>query len=808
MPAVVGFLGTTAFTVGSSAITYGAILKTALVIASVAHSRAQAQKAKKAARDLQSRLGQGRVGSSQTISTSDPIGPRQIIYGAPRVGGTIIFRHVNGDRRQLYHEVTAIAGHEVTEFVEWYVNDELVTIDGGNNVLGKYAGHLSIYPFYGTANQTAQPQLLANCPDKWTSNHRLRRIAGWYAKYTYSTDIFPGGVPQISCVVKGKKIYDPRSGTTAWSDNSALIAADYLCDSRLGMGFDMFSDIDLDELSASATVCDEAVELVDETTEKRYTTNIVISTDQIHQQGRDDLAEAMAGKIADVGGKWLVLAGYYRSPTITLDESHARGALRIQAGLTVSENCNRVKGVFISPQNSYQPTDFPVVTNSTYLTEDNNVAMWADLELQGTTSPATAQRIAKIYLEKTRQGISLTFPGMLSCYRLQVGDVVKITSTVLGWTEKHFEVMQGELADGGESGIGFDLQLRETASGVYDWNDGEETEVDLAPNTSLPTLFDMDPPENLVILSDSTTKLTQPNGNIIPRIYVTWDAVQDARIQSGGFVRLQYRNVTDDPWKDWGQVTGDFVEEYIDAGVVDGQTYVVRARCERLGVVSDWIYSDPGEAGDTTPPAAPTGFSASGGYRSVYYSWTNPTDPDLDHIEIYFSSTSTPAPSGGTAASDTTSGSDYNHTGLTDSETEYAWVRAVDDDGNKSAWVGPQGATTDAPLSVSVDDTSLSGGEEFDNERPGSIGTDDFGTVSVTGGSSPFEYAYEYVSGDPEILLVASPLYPYIVGGSLPFGTTVGTYTAVWRVKVTDENGSIGYTANITITMEVEGYIN
>ncbi len=38
----------------------------------------------------------------------------------------------------------------------------------------------------------------------------------------YDADAFPNGVPEVTAVVKGKKVYDPRTSTTAWSDNPAL----------------------------------------------------------------------------------------------------------------------------------------------------------------------------------------------------------------------------------------------------------------------------------------------------------------------------------------------------------------------------------------------------------------------------------------------------------------------------------------------------------------------------------------------------------------------------------------------------------
>jgi predicted phage tail protein len=44
-------------------------------------------------------------------------------------------------------------------------------------------------------------------------------------------------IPQIKVTLKGKKIYDPRTDTTAYSSNSALILLDYLRNTRYGKDY-------------------------------------------------------------------------------------------------------------------------------------------------------------------------------------------------------------------------------------------------------------------------------------------------------------------------------------------------------------------------------------------------------------------------------------------------------------------------------------------------------------------------------------------------------------------------------------------
>lgn len=55
-----------------------------------------------------------------------------------------------------------------------------------------------------------------------------------------------GGTPRVTCRVKGRKVYDPRTGTTAWSRNPVLCLRDLLLSPRYGLGDDLVQ-ADLDD---------------------------------------------------------------------------------------------------------------------------------------------------------------------------------------------------------------------------------------------------------------------------------------------------------------------------------------------------------------------------------------------------------------------------------------------------------------------------------------------------------------------------------------------------------------------------------
>src|SRR6185503_12405946 len=112
--------------------------------------------------------------------------------------------------------------------------------------------------FTGADNQAASPDLVAEVPG-WDASHTLSGISYVYVRLQYDPSIFSSGIPNISAVIKGKKVYDPRNDTTAWSDNVALCIRDYLTNDY---GFNCLNDeINDDYFSAAANHCDESVAL-------------------------------------------------------------------------------------------------------------------------------------------------------------------------------------------------------------------------------------------------------------------------------------------------------------------------------------------------------------------------------------------------------------------------------------------------------------------------------------------------------------------------------------------------------------------
>ena len=709
----------TLYFTGGSAATWAGAFKTATALTTLNYATGGYDYL-----DAPGGLGAEVQGRQQNVKL--PTQPRRTIYGENKVGGTVVFLETSDDNKYL-HMVLALADHEVEKIATdaagfWdydlsgvFLNDaELNLEDVGNDANGvaRYEARDKFYvsgrassnsPFYDEDTSTSfvrvklhdgtQTQADADLVAETSapSTMVLNGIAYIYARFEWNADAFPNGIPAVTAIVKGKKLYDPRTSTTVYSDNPALVVRDYLT-SASGLAATS-AEINDDSVSAAANICDETV-----TTDigvypyfssqKRYTANGTIQSDTSPSTILPRLLTSMVGDCVFSDGEWNILAGAYRTPTITLDEDDLRGAISVQTRASRRDSFNTVRGVFVSPQDNYQPTDFPEITNATYVTEDNGETVSTELDLPFTNDTVTAQRIAKIHLEKGRQQLVITYPAKLTAFKLQVGDTVMVTNERFGFSSKVFEVIEWTLAveqaEGG-TGFGVDLVLRETASDIYTWASNEQVAVDPAPNTTLPNAFDVDAPG---ISIDEELRIVNQKAVAVINVTVTGGGIFADQYE------VQFKKSTDTEYKSLG-ISASNIFDIID--VEDNVTYDVRARSiSTIGVKSGFTTISHQVIGKTARPANVTGLRINVVGAEAHLSWDAVADLDLSHYQVRFSPETT-APSFQNA---TTLIPKITATSVTvPARTGTYFVRAVDTSGN----------TSEVATSVGTDIQSVSG---------------------------------------------------------------------------------------------------
>lgn len=569
----------------------------------------------------------------QLVSVRAPAADSFIVYGETRIGGTIVHVESTGTSNSTLFQSIVMAGHEIQSVEKVYVNDEEFTLTPSGNIYTiTYKGSSSVLNFdYLIGTTTQSPMELMS--GTTAAAYQFKGLAVLGVRAVFDQDKFPQGLPNFTAKVRGKKVYDPRTSTTAYSTNAALCIRDYLTNTEFGLGATA-AEIDDSAFSTAADVCDENVSLAAGGTEKRYTINGAFSSGEKPKDVLGKMLTACGGQLAYVGGKWVLRVAAYRSPSLTLTDDDIVGEITIQGSQSRRDIFNAVKGTYSEPQTLYQLSSFPPQTNATYEAEDNE-RIYKDIQLPFTTSVATCQRLAKIDLEKARQQISVTMSCKLTAFALQPGDTVNLTIPRYGWSSKIFEVINWDFefvsSDSGSTPI-VNLSLRETASGVYDWNSGMETTVDIAPNTNLPDPFDVITPglsvsdDLIVVNQEALTKLV---------INVTGQSAFFAGYE------VQAKLSTDTDWIGVGEGTNN-IFEFVN--VLDSVTYNVRARIiNSLGVRSDWVTVSHTTVGKTAAPQDVTNFTINIVGAEAHLSWTATPDLDLSHYKIRHSRLTTGA---------------------------------------------------------------------------------------------------------------------------------------------------------------------
>ena len=559
-------------------------------------------------------------GSNRGYQTNSlgPAQDHQIIYGKVKVGGAIVFDEATGTNNKFLHRVIAVAGHEIQSFDNLYINDEEVTIDEDGEVTSpvQYAGKVRFKLHLGSPDQPADGYLVSESP-KWTTSHRLRGIAYVYVRLKFDADAFPNGIPTITTVVSGKKVYDPRTGNTAYSNNPALCLRDYLT-SRYGLseGTDNIDDV---LISTAANICDQTNTNAGTT---RYTCNGAFTTASTPYDMISELLKSMGGTLWYAQGKWRAKPAYWTDTVMDLDLDDFRSSISVNTRHSRRDNFNVIKGTFRGEESNWQTTDYPQVTNAAFLAADGGQESVADVDLTFTDNFVEARRLGLISLERNRQQLTVNASFGLRTLALQVGDNITLTNSRFGWSNKKFEVIQWSfgLTDG------LDLQtqmtLRETAESVFDEvSDGVVYERD---NTELLSPFSV-PQVGLSTLT-RTQVIREKLTNIIT---LSTTSGASERVD---YVESEFKLSSSNDWITLG--TGQLgAFEAID--LEDGD-YDFRARAiNTFGIKGDWNFIfNVSASGLLAPPSDVEGLVAEVNGSVITLDWEAVPDLDLSYYRV------------------------------------------------------------------------------------------------------------------------------------------------------------------------------
>lgn len=377
--------------------------------------------------------------------------PRTVVYGTTVASGVMVFAEEQpGDQEEdeLLHMALVIAGHPLDGIGDIWLGDDLVQT---------FEDYVT-WEFHND-RQTVDPFMKKNCPS-WKEDMIGKGIAWLRISFKFNAEKFPSGLPNVKMLKRGRRIYDPRSGQTVFSDNAALVILDYFRTYLKRKD----ENINWDQFKEAANICDEYVPNADGSTEQRYRINGEFEVDEAPSKILDAMLQACGGELTYVAGKHGLLVGAYYGPaTMTLDESCIAGDIKIVPETSYKERTNTITGTFIDPKQNYVEADFPPVVVKEWVEKDGG-EITQDMDFRFVTSEYQAQRLANIVLRRKRVGRTIEIPCNMKGYKFRPGMYVKVTITQIGMKNVEMRVTKWSFNPKG----GVNLTLRQDFLEMWD----------------------------------------------------------------------------------------------------------------------------------------------------------------------------------------------------------------------------------------------------------------------------------------------------------------------------------------------------
>lgn len=508
--------------------------------------------------------------------------------------------------------VLAIAANGAVVSYQYYVTDSAVQI----------TKHL------GAPGQVADPSLRAAFPADWASTNTVQGVAYLVVRLRYSEGAFPNGAPNVTAVIRGAKLYDPRNGLTVWTENPALMLRHVYQHPKFGKA--TITAAEDARLAVAANACDTSTSFSGSTAVALYRASLVLPFGTATRSAFDDLAQSMGGSWAFAGGELYCKAGVYTAPVMSLGDADLAviqrdGAAETQRPIAINvhkeraQKFNTVKVKMWDAAQDYKEVSLTPLTGAALLARDG-----AEL-VQEVTFPAIgyapqALHVAGVMMRDARDALALELPFNLRSYPLELFDNVSLTLSRYGWENKTFSIVgRNWNADGT-----LQLSLKETSASITQV-DADFPAQGFATNSNLPKPWIVADVGALTITSGTAELVVQQDGTVQSRMRVSWTQIVDAAVLTAGQIEVQYRLASSDgAWASF-LVPGEETQ-VVTSDVKDGAIYIIRARAKTKLAVGDWNVQQQHQViGKTEPPSNVSNLTIDG----TRLTWLPVTDIDL-----------------------------------------------------------------------------------------------------------------------------------------------------------------------------------
>jgi hypothetical protein len=328
-------------------------------------------------------------------------------------------------------------GHTVNDYWDFYAGDGVFAGERLIYYYKNYGGtsdllNHSFHP--GSSIQTVD-QALKNEIKDW--KEAMRYTAYSYFRLVYDVNAWKS-IPDFSAVLKGRKLYDPRNGLTAFSRNPALVWLDFLSTGRYSLGIPQ-SAIDIQSVKDVANWCDSNGFNFD---------GAILDRQDFIDNFEDIMMNFLAFTVYSEGIYYLkVLTD--DSPCISLDENDIEivpEAFSIDIP-GIPESPNKAVITFADRDKNYT-TNYAPYEDLTGIGLDGQSRI-KEMTMIGTNWMSQAKKLAKYCVMRNKWNKTFAVVAHPRCFELEPGDMVAVTHEFPAWVAKKLRVKDMGYPQGG-----------------------------------------------------------------------------------------------------------------------------------------------------------------------------------------------------------------------------------------------------------------------------------------------------------------------------------------------------------------------
>lgn len=439
-----------------------------------------------------------------------------ILYGDAYTGGVYVDAVLSQNQKTMYH-VLAIScispnGQFSFDTTKFYYGDRLITFDatdqtkvvsltdGAGNVDTKIDGKLFINLYTSTQagvitpiNGVSMPNVvmgydaldLTTVPAAlaWPSSGRqMNGLAFAIVKLVYNVD---AGTTSMQPITFYCSHYLNSQGVAKPGD----VWLDYIQNVNYG-GAVGAAFVDSASATALNTYSDELITFTPagggSAAQARYRINGVLDTGDNVINNINRILEACDTWMAydAAKGQWSLVVNKAETSSFSFNDSNIIGDIRVSA-VDINQAINQIEASFPNKLNKDIPAYVNIVTPPLLLYPNEPVNK-ASIQYELVNNNIQAYYLANRQLEQAREDLIVIFKTTYVGIQVNAGDVISITNSAYGWTNKLFRAMKVNEASLPDGTLGAQIEVHEYNAQVYD--NADITSFSPEPNSGIPDI--------------------------------------------------------------------------------------------------------------------------------------------------------------------------------------------------------------------------------------------------------------------------------------------------------------------------------